>query len=936
MTATPASASSFGGLQAKHASEVALAEEIRSFLKRRSEIELQYSNDLSRLANQALELRRRATGFDIDRPSSVAFLELLEHEKNSARRRGLFAENLSSAASTSGSAGASVTGDDGVSSVLVVQPVGGLKSQIDAHKRRWARGSEWLQRHHVTLQNLCSDVSSSKANYENLVRTASRVTQKYNDELASNASSEESTSAAAAMFRRISGVGDVKRRLDTSRRRQRTARTEAQTARNDYVLATRGLARAQSVFDTNALGLIMQAIDGPFFEQLSQHLCSYAELQLLNCRETTSYMEGFLQTAQYAASRPVDRDLFLGECVPIFPVAMPAAAAVEQAITAAGGDPTLVSVSAWFDEGVERAVGGPSPAAVALGRLEFAQADSEARAGSSGPGSAAATGEGTLLDVSTSGDLERLFFDDLSRVGLSRRAAEVEGHLSRVTVDLEKRRKEFDAVQSLASAYRATPQFGSTQETGAEAEQAALSLALLEVESAPWRTALQLLHGAGIVADAGAMADAGAGAGAGVPSLGGGSGITVSGGPTGFGSGPNSSVGRPAGAPGPGAASARPPQVRVLYTYEARAADELSANEGDLLTVASDDDPTDADWIRVLPAGAGPGTPSVVFPRSYVEPAPAGSPSAGGISSSASTYSLSGQQGSLDFSGHPLGLCQRVRAVHSYSAQDDTELTLAPGDVIEIISRPDPDWWYGLHTRTSKEGYFSVTIVEAVSLSGGVLESPVGATDGSSGSGSSSSASMASLMTQPSSGAVSRSASTSSSGVGAGGEGDVVQAIYPYSAAVAGELSFAKYDMITVTSRDTGDESWWEGRLADGSVGQFPCAYVRVPKASRRSSSRPVSTMSMNFTPPASGPPSVTSSRSASSSAAAAAPAGKTATVQFDYEAREAGELSVAAGSVVTLIPDGMGPDPSIMSDENWTYVRDSAGRTGLIPTAWI
>ncbi|RKP04176.1 hypothetical protein CXG81DRAFT_23282 [Caulochytrium protostelioides] len=52
-------------------------------------------------------------------------------------------------------------------------------------------------------------------------------------------------------------------------------------------------------------------------------------------------------------------------------------------------------------------------------------------------------------------------------------------------------------------------------------------------------------------------------------------------------------------------------------------------------------------------------------------------------------------------------------------------------------------------------------------------------------------------------------------------------ALYDYAAQCEGELSLTKGERVTVTSRATGSEAWWEGRGRHGR-GQFPAAYVQV------------------------------------------------------------------------------------------------------------
>ena len=54
----------------------------------------------------------------------------------------------------------------------------------------------------------------------------------------------------------------------------------------------------------------------------------------------------------------------------------------------------------------------------------------------------------------------------------------------------------------------------------------------------------------------------------------------------------------------------------------------------------------------------------------------------------------------------------------------------------------------------------------------------------------------------------------------------VVLALYDYVTSIPGELGFKAGERVTVLSKDTGDDPWWEGRTDDGRRGQFPRAYI--------------------------------------------------------------------------------------------------------------
>jgi hypothetical protein len=45
-----------------------------------------------------------------------------------------------------------------------------------------------------------------------------------------------------------------------------------------------------------------------------------------------------------------------------------------------------------------------------------------------------------------------------------------------------------------------------------------------------------------------------------------------------------------------------------------------------------------------------------------------------------------------------------VKALHAFKARDDTELSIQPGDIIEVLSKEDEGWWEG--SRDGKTGLF--------------------------------------------------------------------------------------------------------------------------------------------------------------------------------------------------------------------------------------
>mmetsp|Transcript_30547 Transcript_30547/g.97479 ORF Transcript_30547/g.97479 Transcript_30547/m.97479 type:complete len:86 (+) Transcript_30547:3-260(+) len=51
-----------------------------------------------------------------------------------------------------------------------------------------------------------------------------------------------------------------------------------------------------------------------------------------------------------------------------------------------------------------------------------------------------------------------------------------------------------------------------------------------------------------------------------------------------------------------------------------------------------------------------------------------------------------------------------VRAVHRYEQQEDGDLSIEPGDVIEVLQKEESGWWYG--RCGGAEGLFPMNYAE--------------------------------------------------------------------------------------------------------------------------------------------------------------------------------------------------------------------------------
>ena len=65
-----------------------------------------------------------------------------------------------------------------------------------------------------------------------------------------------------------------------------------------------------------------------------------------------------------------------------------------------------------------------------------------------------------------------------------------------------------------------------------------------------------------------------------------------------------------------------------------------------------------------------------------------------------------------DFLYHIL-VVDDCEALYSYDANQEDELTLEPGDTIDIIDKTDENWWHGQHRSTGQVGIFPASYVNA-------------------------------------------------------------------------------------------------------------------------------------------------------------------------------------------------------------------------------
>ncbi|KAE8379804.1 hypothetical protein BDV26DRAFT_258605 [Aspergillus bertholletiae] len=152
----------------------------------------------------------------------------------------------------------------------------------------------------------------------------------------------------------------------------------------------------------------------------------------------------------------------------------------------------------------------------------------------------------------------------------------------------------------------------------------------------------------------------------------------------------------------PVAESTKPsePRGKMIYPFQAGGADEVTAQDGDDVTILEPDD--GSGWMRVR-VGSSEG----LVPASYVEPAPAASAppatSPGMAERPGSTYSTSSASLAGSAAGKKVGPAvaprrgakklQYVEALYDYEARSDMEWSMAEGDRFVLVNRDSGDGW---------------------------------------------------------------------------------------------------------------------------------------------------------------------------------------------------------------------------------------------------
>ncbi|XP_031625041.1 SH3 domain-containing kinase-binding protein 1 isoform X2 [Contarinia nasturtii] len=170
---------------------------------------------------------------------------------------------------------------------------------------------------------------------------------------------------------------------------------------------------------------------------------------------------------------------------------------------------------------------------------------------------------------------------------------------------------------------------------------------------------------------------------------------------------------------------------------------------------------------------------------------------------------------------------RRCKAVYSYTQNNNDELTLAVGDIIEFLGEVEEGWWRG--KLSGKIGVFPSNFVEVYQSTSPVFAKRISNNNGTANNNNS----RTSLNNLNSSreDLVSSNTSTSSEkdapSLPPKPVRELCKVIFSYKPVNEDELELKEGEIITVLSKDLPDKGWWKGELK-GKVGVFPDNFVQL------------------------------------------------------------------------------------------------------------
>ncbi|XP_076079653.1 intersectin-1-like isoform X1 [Mytilus galloprovincialis] len=231
----------------------------------------------------------------------------------------------------------------------------------------------------------------------------------------------------------------------------------------------------------------------------------------------------------------------------------------------------------------------------------------------------------------------------------------------------------------------------------------------------------------------------------------------------------------------------------AVYSYQSSEPGDLHFNQNDVVMVTK----MDGDWWT-----GSMGERTGIFPHNYVKKM---------------DIPQKSQQTAQQKAGAPKKP-EIASVIAAYSATGPEQLSLQPGQVIQVRKKSPSGWWEGeLQARGQKKkiGWFPANYVKLLGASGGSRSTPDNTLQGQKPEQD--------QRLTPTPAATVPSISPAVTPQPQPSFIEQVLAVYPYNAQHEDELTFHKDSVINVLNKD--DPNWWKGEV-NGQEGMFPSNYV--------------------------------------------------------------------------------------------------------------
>ncbi|XP_061116210.1 SH3 domain-containing protein 21 [Conger conger] len=234
-------------------------------------------------------------------------------------------------------------------------------------------------------------------------------------------------------------------------------------------------------------------------------------------------------------------------------------------------------------------------------------------------------------------------------------------------------------------------------------------------------------------------------------------------------------------------------EVLVLVDFQGSLKDELEVHVGDVVKNVTK--ATEEGWLEGELRGK-----RGIFPANFVKEVP--------------VYLIGDSKReprSIRKSRMPKQQTRKCEVAFAYSSQNGDELDLVVGETIDIIKEIEDGWWLG--SKNAKVGVFPSNFVKEIYIT---------PKDAKLNEGKSRPKLSDDLFSKENKPAQRASVRKKIANVK-----ECCQVMFDYTGVAEDELSMKKGEIITIISKDSEDEGWWEGEV-NGRRGFFPDNFVMV------------------------------------------------------------------------------------------------------------